>query len=158
MDASKVRPFAELVGLAAVVISLGLLTWEVSQSNSLAKANVYANVGRDYNEYNLLMASNGEFAELLARLTDEEVELTAVEVQRTIGIGYVNRNAWNSTERAYLEGWIPQDKYQSTLNDITFTISQWPGIKPYLRMLVEALGKDTDLTMVERKILKLTQP
>ncbi len=118
MDASKVRPFAELVGLAAVVISLGLLTWEVSQSNSLAKANVYANVGRDYNEYNLLMASNGEFAELLARLTDEEVELTAVEVQRTIGIGYWNRNAWNSTERAYLEGWIPQDKYQSTLNDI----------------------------------------
>jgi hypothetical protein len=157
MDTSRVRVFAEVVGLTAVVASLGLLTWEVNQSNSLAKANVYADVGRDYNEYNVLMASNGEVAELFVRLKNEEVELTEVEVQRTLGIGSWNRNAWNSTERAYLEGWIPQDKYQSTLNDIAFTVKQWPGMKPYLRMLVEELGKGTDLTMVEQKILELTE-
>ncbi|MCZ6655907.1 MAG: hypothetical protein O7C67_01295 [Gammaproteobacteria bacterium] len=157
MDTSRVRAFAEAVGLTAVVASLGLLTWEVNQSNSLAKANVYSDVSRDYNEYNLLMASNGEFAEILSHLTEEEVELSAIDVQRTIGIGSWNRNAWNSAERAYLEGWIPQDKYQATLNDIAFMVKQWPGLKPYLRMLVEELGKDTDLTMVERKILELTQ-
>jgi len=145
----------EVVGLSAVVISLGLLTWELNQANSLAKANVYSDIGQHYNEFNLLLGGSGEFAEILARLTEEDVELSDVDVQRAIGIANWHRTAWNSAERAYLEGWISEGKYQATLSDIAFTVEQWPKLKPYLRLMVESLGKE--MTAVEREILEVTE-
>ena len=117
--------------MVLVVISMGLLTWEINQANSLAQSNVYSDVSRHYNEVNLLMASSQEFAEIWVALVEVDAELTSIDAQRAMGLSFWHRNIWNSVEFAYREGWISTDKFQNTLNDVKSEVGTGPGIKPY---------------------------
>jgi hypothetical protein len=151
-----VRTWIEVIGVVSVVVSLGLLTWEINQANSIARYNAYSDIGQQYNEANLLQASSDEFAGIYAVLSEEGRELTQLEIQKTLGLCAWLRNIWNSAWRAHEEGLINHDKYQATLNDIENTIVHWPAIKPYLRSWVQSLTKNTTLTEVELRILELT--
>ena len=152
----KLSTWAEVVGVIAVVISLALLTWELNQANNLARFSAYSDINHLYREMNQEMASSTQFAELWARLKDENTDLSEVDVQRAMGLAYWHRNIWINTERAFLEGWIDHDKYQMSLNDIESVAQTWPGFKPYMRKVVELLQGDRELTQIEQLILEKT--
>lgn len=157
MDASRARIVAELVGLGAVVISLLLLTYELNQANSLAKFSVASEINQHYNQSNLLQASSSEYADVWLMLAEEDRELTPVELQKAIGLAYYHRNAWNSVETAYLEGWITRDKYQATLNDIEAMLMDLPGIRPHIRLITKNMAKNREITETEQLVLRLSE-
>ena len=77
--------------------------------------------------------------------------------KRAIGLAFWKRNVWSAAERAYVEGWISENKFQAQLNDVEFTASQWPGLKPYLRASVEALEPERQLTAIEARVMEVTR-
>ncbi|MEQ8861509.1 MAG: hypothetical protein RIC56_22925 [Pseudomonadales bacterium] len=153
----QLSKWAEFIGIVAVVISLGLLTWELNQANSLGRFTVAADISRHYNEMNLEMASSREFGELAAAFRGDPKDLSEPQVQQAIAFAFWNRNVWINAERGYQEGWITRNAFQATLNDIGVVASQWPALRPHMRYVVESMGRDRELSEVERRIMDATQ-
>jgi hypothetical protein len=135
---------------------LGLLTWELNQSNSLARFNAHSDINHLYGQLNQLQIGSTEVAQLWAQLRDETSELSEVDVERAIGLAYWHRNIWTTSEQAFREGWIEQDKFQMSLNDIENVSRNWPGMKPYLRTAVQSLADGRELMEVEELIMQIT--
>ena len=106
---------------------------------------------------NLAVGTNEEFAGLLALLSGPDSDMTDAQIQRTIGLAYMNMGNWELAERAYEEGWIPSSEMQNALNDIRVATSLWPGLKPYLRMAVQETYEGVELQEVHKTILALTE-
>lgn len=148
--------WVEVVGLIAVTISLALVAWELNQSNSLAKAQVYSDITHHLNEGNLMLADSPDLASLYQLLSDPETKLSEVDSQRAMGLALWSRNVWINSERAYREGWISENKFQAQLNDVEFTAKTWPGLNPYLRRAVQAFEENRELSEIEQRILEVT--
>ena len=146
----------ELIGAIAVVVSLGLLTWELNQANRLGTFEANAAVSQGYNELNKEMASNPELANLFALLARSDPELTDVQIQSAIGLAYWHMNNWNTVEAAYEQGWVPQAELQNALNDIRVVTKLWPGLSSYLRLAVGDTNEGVALGRVNSLILELT--
>lgn len=153
----QLSKWAEFIGIVAVVISLGLLTWELDQANSLGRFTVAADINRHYNEMNLEMASSPEFGGLAAALRGDPNELSPRQVEQAIALAFWHRNVWFNAEQGYREGWITRNSFQSTLNDIEIVANQWPALRPHMRNAVESLGHDRELSEVERRIMNTTR-
>lgn len=152
----SVRSWTESIGLVGVIVSMGLLTWELNQANSLGRFSVGADINRSYNELNLQIASDADFGEFAAVLADEQAVLSKAQVQQAMALAYWSTNTWDSAELAYREGWISESQFQGTLNDIPATVAQLPALKPILREVVRIDSADRPLSTVHRRILEVT--
>ena len=157
MSERGVSKAVEIVGLVAIILSLGLVAWELKQANSLARATVHAEINQQLNDLNLETAANGEFAEILSVLADADREHSAIERERALGLAFFLRNSWINAERAYMEGWISENKFQAQLNDIDWTVKIWPGLRPYMREITEFQTKNREMTIVEARMLEVTR-
>ena len=154
----KLSIWAETVGITAVVLSLGMVAWELQQSNSLARANVHSDINQQLNELNLETADNEDFARFLSLLRSEHSELSETDYERAQGLGFFLRNIWIHSERAFEEGWISENKFNAQLNDIDWTAETWPGLKPHMMRITKFFEKGRELTLVERRILEVMEP
>ncbi len=150
------RAIGETVALSAVVISVLLLTWEVSQANRLAETTVQQEINQQFNEFNLAVASDPGLAEFMATLSQEgNPELTKIEHERALGLGIWQRNAWMSTSIAYSKGLVSERSHQSMLKDIRWVAENYPVLKPYLRLGAETYSGEWE-SEVDKVILEVT--
>ena len=152
----KWRSIGEAVGLSAVVISVGLLGWELNYANRLAQATEEREILQLYNDLNLSIASDPEFGAFNAMLASEgETELTDTERERALHQAHWQRNVWVIVDRAYSLGIVPEGRYQSSLRDIRVTAASYPKLRPFMRTVTEAY-QDVEFYELDTIIMEVT--
>ena len=108
---------AELVGIAAVVLSLLFVAFQIQQANRIAIATTEIEVTNNYSSLNEFMMENTGFNEVYLRLGEEGAEPT--EAERMVYGNFVRRlmNIWRGVETAYQNGMLPESTYSLIEDD-----------------------------------------
>lgn len=136
LDRAAVRDTVELVGIAAVVVSLLLVAYEVRQSNRIAQATTTYEIGRDVNQFNELGYSNPQFAELLIKLRDSEFEPSKVEAMQVRLLAHRFINLWTTQETAHLNGLLTDAQFAATQADVITVMNAFPVLNQQWRYVL----------------------
>ncbi|MEO1078715.1 MAG: hypothetical protein AAFY29_04100 [Pseudomonadota bacterium] len=128
---TSVKDTIELIGIAAVVLSLLLVAYEVRQSNRIAQATTTYEIGRDINQFNELGYSDPEFAELLLKLRDEQFEPSGLEVLQINLLARRFINIWTTQETAYANGLLTEVQFAATQVDVVTIMQTFPVLNRY---------------------------
>lgn len=141
---SRVQPkdLIEIVGIAAVVLSLLLLAYEVRQSNRIAQATTTYEINRDINQFNELGYSSTEAAALLIKFREEDPQLTRVESLQLQLMARRFLNLWTVQENAYENGLLTEAQIEMTKADVISVMSVFPALK---NALLSVIGEQPEL-------------
>lgn len=131
----QTKDIIELVGIAAVVLSLLLLAYEVRQSNRIAQATTTYEVNRDINQFNELGYSSPEAAALLIKFRDGS-QLTDVEAMQLQLMARRFLNLWGVQENAYENGLLTDEQIEMTKADVISVTTVFPALKNVLLALI----------------------
>ncbi|MEO0424516.1 MAG: hypothetical protein AAF184_19420 [Pseudomonadota bacterium] len=128
---TNLREAVELIGIAAVVISLLLLAYEVRQSNRIAQATTTYEIGRDVNLFNELGYSDPAFAALLVELRKPDFAPTEVQAMQVRLLANRFLNIWTIQENAYRNGLLSDQQFALTRTDVTTVLEAFPALIDY---------------------------
>jgi hypothetical protein len=131
------RQSVETIGIAAVVISLLLVAYEVRQANSIAVGTTSYEIVRDINEFNDLIITDANFANVLVKLQSREPELTVVEERQARAAAMRLLNIWVASETAYDNGLTTEAYFSLTREDVKAMGEELPGLLPHWRFALE---------------------
>ncbi len=137
MDIERMRQSVETIGIAAVVISLLLVAYEVRQANSIAVGTTSYEIVRDINEFNDLIITDANFANVLIKLQSREPELTVVEERQARATAMRLLNVWVASETAYDNGLITEAYISLTREDVKAMGEELPGHLSHWRFALE---------------------
>lgn len=130
------RHTIELMGIAALVLSLLVVAYEVRQSNRIAKATTTYEIYRDINQFNELGYSDPEFAAFLVKLRDSEFQPSAVEVMQINLLARRFINLWTTQEAAYSNGLLSEEQFAATQADVVSVLQTFPILEAYWRDII----------------------
>lgn len=134
----KIKDFAEIIGLAAVVGSLLFLAFEIQQSNRIAIASTEIGIRNGYSEFNRGLHSGGDVAELMARAAESGAEWSSAEELKVLMVVHDILNVWLSVETACDNGLAEDATCEELHDDIRAFIAYFPGTRPVWRYVVDS--------------------
>ena len=156
--AKKWDRMTEVVGFSAVVVTMGLLVFELNQANRLAEAIEERELLEAYNELNLSMATDPEFADFFVsmRLADQ-TGLSPQDQERAIALAFYLRNVWDAVAREYELGIVSQRRYELALVDVRSWTQDYPKFRPFLRAVVKPFSEIGKVGEIDKAILEATE-
>jgi len=129
MNWDALGAIGELVGAAAVVLTLGYLAIQVRQSANQSSANTGWTILNEFNRMQEVLLANPHITDLLEKLQSDE-ELTRNEDIRleTLANRYVTH--WFQVENAYRRGLVDDVLYKNMCEDVDRMLTQYPRIRP----------------------------
>ena len=122
--------------MAAVVLSLLLVAYEVRQSNRIAQATTTYEIGRDVNQFNELGYSDPQFAEFLVKLRDSDFKPSNVEAMQIRLLAHRFINLWTTQERAHLNGLLTDAQFAATQADVITVMKAFPVLNEQWRYVL----------------------
>jgi len=139
MNWDALGAIGELVGAAAVVLTLAYLAKQIAQTNRVANSANIREVEQQYLDLYKLIASDPIFTELVTRLRDPEYRPGSdIDEERLRNFVKIVGTIWFSTQVAYDRGQIDEDTFQIYRDDVKVKLAEWPAIKPYVKNFVES--------------------
>ena len=131
MKHERAKQLRELIGLAAVVLSLLLVAFEIRQANRIAQATATYEIVRDINQFNDMGITDPVFADLLVRLKDEDFIPSEIQKKQAQLLSYRFLNVWTTQEMAYRNGLFTEDQFSLTRSDVLTVMNDYPALLPY---------------------------
>ena len=111
----------EIVALAAVVVSLLLVAYQIRQANRIAIANVEIETSHNFAALNEFYMSHPEVS-AAARKANAGEEITDDERELLAGMSLRLLNLWRGMETAYQNGVLPESTYRIAFDDMRLSI------------------------------------
>ena len=130
MNVSKV---VEIVGVVAVVVSLGMVAFELRQNANAAAAQAFLDLAVASNEPLHVFATDPTLAAIHLQIERGEMPASEVDLHR---YELMLASSWYSMESAYMfreKGLLTEDDYSSWLEAVCADFA-----KPYQRHLIES--------------------
>jgi hypothetical protein len=138
MISERTRAIVELTGLAAVVVSLLVVAYEVRQSNRIAQATTTYEIARDVNDFNVLGYSDPGFADFLTKLRDPQAAMSPADRLRARLLANRFINIWTVQEKAFENGLLTRDQFEATKRDVVDVMAAFPGLMPHWPLVLES--------------------
>lgn len=139
MNWDAVAAIGEMLGSAAVLVTLIYLSVQVSQTNKISKAAVSRELQQRYYDLYALIATDPEVRGLVTRMQDPEYQPGGPEEEEQVeAFCLMLSGIWLSTGSAYEQGQIDSVVYQVYFDDVAVKLHKWPGLRPWLRKLSES--------------------
>jgi hypothetical protein len=122
----------EVIGLAAVVGSLLLVSFQIQQANRIAQATTLYEIVRDINEFNDMVLGDSAFVDLLITLSDEQNDLSETELRQAQALADRFLNIWVIQETAHRNGLFTDDQLEITKTSVLNAMDEYPGLRPFL--------------------------
>ena len=128
----------ELFGLAAVVVSLLFVAYEVNQSNRIARGTTSYELARNWMEVNQFIISEPGLVELRVKWRDADyVPESEVEREKSLAYARMLLNLWTTVEEAHENGLASDGYMQTARDDVQTLIKNRPGLLPVFDALLE---------------------
>ena len=129
---------SEIVGAAAVVVTLLYLAKQISLTHGQTKTAGARELHAQYAEFYTLVATDPEISSLVTRLRDPNyVAQSDEEDERIESFTILLLGIWMTTAIAYEEGQIDINQYEVYKDDVDVKLTKWPGMLPYATKILE---------------------
>jgi len=147
---SRWRDYLELAGIVSVVAGLFLVAYETRQANQIARAQAVMDLAASYNELNLGMIMDSDFARLRLIMQDPaSYEISDVDKSKITAVAYhVHNIAW-SAQQAYESGLLSAEDLDVYRNELELATAQMPGLMPELMSIYESQTWKQDARVFE---------
>ena len=136
-DRAKLKFYAEVIGLAAIVASVLFLAYELQLSNRIAIASTEIGIRNGYSEFNRNLSGTEVVAEVMAKVQQPEAELSDAERIRVLMVVMDILNVWWSVETACDEEIVQYRTCGELPDDIRGFIGYFPGTRPVFEFVLE---------------------
>jgi hypothetical protein len=123
MNWEAIGAVGEILGAAAVLITLIYLARQIKHSNELSSFTAAKEVMNQFNELNRLVATDSELRKLLLK----EGELSGDEKEQLYNFAMMFCNVWQSVQFAYDNNQIDRETFESGLQDVSIEMNRWPN-------------------------------
>jgi hypothetical protein len=152
----QTKDVIEMVGIAAVVLSLLLLAYEVRQSNRIAQATTTYEINRDINQFNELGYSSAETAALLIKFR-ENSPLTDIETLQLQLMARRFLNLWTVQETAYENGLLTDEQIGMTKADVISVMMIFPALKNVFLTLIREQPELREFYVLQPLVSELSE-
>lgn len=139
MNWDAIGSISTLVGSVAIIATLIYLARQIRESNRLANSTMANEISKSFAEYNEMVISNPQIAELLARLKTRQYELTAAEAVQTQHLAFRLFDVYVQGQVAYNHGHLTNDSLQGLKDNLKWTMETFPGLEADFRRSLESL-------------------
>ena len=146
MNWEAIGAVGEILGAAAVLITLVYLATQVKRSNELSRFNATKEIVNQFNDLNRLVATDSTLRKVLMK-TDG---LTADEIEQIYNFGMMFCNVWISAQIAYDNDQLDSETYKACAKDVSIELTRWPNFRPALEKWLS--------NYPEHKQLEIMQP
>ena len=123
MNWDAIGSIGEIIGAAAVLITLIYLAMQVKQTNDISRYNSAKDVMAKFDSINDRLVSDGGLRQALTK----EGALTQDEEELLYAFANMFLNTWVICQSAYDNGLIDDGFYQMAKKDVLFEIERWPN-------------------------------
>ena len=132
-----VGAIGEMSGAVVVVITLLYLARQIRQSNRIAIASTEIGIRNAFGSINESVYSNPTVAELFAKVSNPDAQLTPAEDVQVLNIVLRFLNSWLAIETAYINGMVPRETYDLIEDNIRIVLDLYPGTLATWRQAVK---------------------
>lgn len=122
MDWEAIGAAGEVLGAAAVFVTLIYLATQVRQSNNLARFNATTEVINQFNELNKMVSTDHGLRKVLSK----RKELTDDEREQVYNFAMMFCNVWVSAQIAHDNNQIDDEIYAACAKDVRIELVRWP--------------------------------
>jgi len=123
---------SEVIGAAAVIVTLIYLAKQVKQSVGMARASQNRVLFESYEGLNDVVVSNPHIAGALKALENPERGNNRPDSVLLRHIGYRWLNVWTSAQMSFDNGQISTTEYEFYKDDFKNIVDLYPGLIPYV--------------------------
>jgi hypothetical protein len=126
LDTDRLNRWLSLIANVGVIVGIIFLAVEIQQSNRIAIAAAEIDIRNGLAAGNQGKYLDDEFAEIIAKLSDPDAELTPADQYR--GYQYIieGLNVFLAIETAHANGMLPQETYGIIEDDIRKDMKSYP--------------------------------
>ena len=132
---------AETIGALAVLFTILYLATQIRQTNSISRYSASSNIMNQFNELNLLVATNS----VLRATLEKDSELTKDELEQVYRFAISYCNVWVSIQAAYDNGMVDQTFFETGARDVQIELDRWPSFRPAVEQWLQNYPDFTDL-------------
>jgi len=133
LDWDAIGAIGEILGAAAVLITLVYLARQLSHSQSSTQLDATERLIRGFDEINRIIVTDASLRETLVK----EVELTDAEALQLYQFAVLYCNIWISAQVAYDSGQIPESLYADAARDVEIEIERFPSLREPIQLWLE---------------------
>lgn len=132
---------AETIGALAVLFTILYLATQIRQTNSISRYSASSNIMNQFNELNLLVATNS----VLRATLEKDSELTKDEKDQVYRFAISYCNVWVSIQAAYDNGMVDRTFFETGARDVQIELNRWPSFRPAVEEWLQNYPDFTDL-------------
>jgi len=140
---------AEIIGGAAIVISLAFVGWQINQgSNETAQntkaleTNAYQELISQISSMNMLIIQDAEFADIFNRMMNGEQPKNGIERERVYAFVSLNIRHGDMAYKQYQNGLIDENSLNSILSPLIAFLLQMEAAGPRWNILKNILNSE----------------
>lgn len=124
----------EFFGLAAVVLSLLFVAYEINQSNRIARGTTSYELSRNWMEINRFLITEPNIMELRIKWRDIDfIPANEAEFERSMAFVRMLINMWTTIEEAHENGLASDGYLQIAKDDVKSLLRDRPGLVPIFK-------------------------
>lgn len=145
MNWDAIGAAGELLGAAAVLVTLVYLATQVKRSNELSRFNATKEIVNQFNDLNRLVTSDSTLRKVLMKSD----ELTPDEIEQIYNFGMMFCNVWVSAQIAYDNDQLDSETYKACAKDVSIELSRWPNFRPALKKWLSNYPEHKSLNIMQ---------
>jgi len=151
---STTKDYLDLVGIAAVILSLLFVALEIRQSNRIAIADSETAFRTRVIELQSRVIENDELAAALVKLRNRDSEITPIENEKVYSWVLSSQTNWRSVEAAFRNGLVSEQTMNIVLATPRSVLGKYPGLEPYFRQIADDFGMTPDNSLIWQSIFR----
>ena len=149
MNIDSINKWLTLVVNIGVLVGIIFLVLELDQANRISR---YESENARRSQFININSNMIEHAEMYAMLQGDATNLTPAESVKALMMARMLMNNWSDAESAYNYGLLSEATLVVTLNDVPVTLSEAPGLLPYIAYLYYSYGQSINNSLVNQRM------
>jgi hypothetical protein len=145
MNWDAISAVGGIVSALAVLVTLIYLALQIRQSNDISRSSTSREIMSQFNEINLLIATDSSVRHLLLK----EGDLSADETEQLYNFAIIFCNIWVSIQTAHDCGQVDAIFFAAGVKDITVEIGKWPNFRSAIEQWLTNYPEHSDYKIFE---------
>ena len=127
MNWDAIGAVGEIVGAVAVIATLAYLARQIALSTEMARAAQNKSIMESWEDFNNMILSSPEIAELLSLLKNESNELSDAQLVQVHHFAYRILNTAVGAELSYANGQLSKEEFDVHKQSVATLLEKYPG-------------------------------
>jgi hypothetical protein len=150
--------WGEFLGGLGVIASLVFLAHQIRISNRLAVAASERELMGNFSSLNELFMGNNEASNLMAKLTDPDIDFDKPQTEKARAFVRRLANVWIAADESHRQGFLTDNTYKLLRDDVQMVLLTYPSIQSFFNEFLGFYPNSRGLLGYAGEVLKKENP